>query len=145
MNIEEVVTYLRTCPFMSDFSTMLTGIVGDRADEGGLFDDGEQAAIREDLLGNQLLPHKYALVARISATQDMDRIQASNFCQKFQTWIRDQELLGNYPTVPEGYQAFRISAANGQLTARAQDGKTALYEIPITLLYWRFVNDGNNA
>jgi hypothetical protein len=130
---------------MSDFSAMLTGIVGDNASEGGLFDDGEQKAEKTDLLGNQLLPHKYALVARISSTADMDRIQASNFCQKFQTWIRDQELLSNYPTVPEGYQAFSISAANGRLTARSTDGTTALYEIPIEFKYWRFVNDGYNA
>lgn len=140
VSVKSLVDYLLTCPFISDFtSILLTDLTGDEAGHSGVFDDGEQRAIYEDMLGNQLLPHKYAMVTRISTSSDLDRIQATNFCQRFLVWVRQQELAGNYPLLPEGYQAYSISAVDGRLTARAQDGKTALYEVPIVLTYWRFV------
>lgn len=142
MDIKNMVDYLLTCSFMDEFATELfTELTGDEVSQSGLFDDGEQLPERADMAGNKLLPHKYALVARISSTRDTDRIRAANFSQRFTEWIDQQEQLGNYPTVPTNYQAFSISASNGRLTARAQDGKTALYEIPIVFKYWRFVNN----
>ena len=139
IEMESMIAFLLTCPFISDFPKLQSDYTGAEADSSGLYDDGEQEAIREDFLGNQLIPHKYALVTRISSVKDTERIQAANFCQRLQVWIREQDLASNYPILPDKYQAFEISASNGRLTARAQDGKTALYEIPIVLMYWRFV------
>lgn len=140
MNVKAMVDFLLTCPFIDEFtSSLFTDLTGDEAGQSGVFDDGEQRATITDMLGNQLLPHKYAMVTRISTSRDLDRILASNFCQRFIVWVRQQELAGNYPVMPEGYQAYSILAFDGRLTARAQDGKTALYEVPIVLTYWRFV------
>lgn len=140
IDVKAIVDYLLTCPFIGDFtSVLLTDLTGDEVGQSGVFDDGEQRAVITDMLGNQLLPHKYAMVTRISTSKDLDRILAVNFTQKFLVWIRQQELANNYPILPSGYQAYSISASDGRLTARAQDGKTTLYEIPILITYWRFV------
>ena len=140
ISIQAIVDYVNTCPFIADFSALLTGFTGDAAGECGIFDDGEQQ-LKGDMLGNVQKRRKYALVARNPTTQDLDRIRATDFCSRFQLWIDEQEMLGNYPRLPSDCQAYSIKASDARITARAQDGKTALYEIPINLTYWRWLSN----
>ena len=56
MDIKNMVDYLLTCPFMSEFATELfTELTGDEVSQSGLFDDGEQLPERADMSGNKLL------------------------------------------------------------------------------------------
>jgi len=140
IQIQAILDYVNTCPFISDFSVLLTGFTGDNAGECGVFDDGEQQ-LKKDMLGNVQKRRRYALVARNPTAEDLDRIRATDFCSRFQLWVDRQEADGNYPKLPEDCQAYSIQASDARITGRAQDGKTALYEIPIILTYWRWLSN----
>lgn len=138
IDIVKVSDFIDSCPFIGVFSTIFTAYNAETSGNVGVYDDGE-TLISKDMTGNQHKRHKYALVARNASMKDIDRITAVNFCQNFQSWIDDQERLENYPEMPENHQAFSISAQNARLSGRSQDGKTATFEIPFEITYWRFV------
>ena len=140
IEISTIIDYLFTCPFIDDFAAILTAYNEETPDNCGVYDDGEQR-IKRDLAGNEHKRHRYALVVRDPSAMDLDRIRSTNFCQRFQSWIDEQEFLGRYPVLPDNYQAWSVSAANARLNARAQDGKTAIYEIPFEITYWRYVTN----
>ena len=89
----------------------------------------------EDILGNQTWLYNAVLQSREYTVDDMSRLNASAFTEKFTFWIEGQNKARNYPELPDGMKAERITADNGMLLYIDDDGNRGIYQVQMHLLF----------
>lgn len=89
----------------------------------------------EDVLGTETWQYNAVLQSREYTADDLSRLDASGFTEKFIFWIDDQNNSDSFPVLPSGMSPVSISADNGMLLDLDEDGDRGIYQVQIHLTF----------
>lgn len=90
--------------------------------------------VKADILGNKTYENDYVFYAKEAAGDEIDRQDNYSFMEGLFMWLEEQDENDNFPTLPSGYQAERLTVAN-IVMFEPEDWKAALYQIQIKFTY----------
>ncbi len=135
--LEAIKEYIEQCPFLSDIDLHI-----DRTDSEPVNYSIQVAGltkIKTDVLGNQTWQYNVLLQSREYTTDDLSRLNASNFTENFIFWIDDNNENDILPKLADNLKATQITADNGICLAVDDNGDRGIYQIQIHLIFGREV------
>lgn len=135
--LKSLQNYLKTYAGMEikPLSEILTDQVSEYASSYAIAPSGN-SKIEADILGNKRYENNYIFFAKEAAQNEIDRQENYGFLEAFSEWIEEQNDAGNFPVLPEKYEAESISVSNAMLVGVEEDG-TGLYQVQIKLIFVR--------
>lgn len=94
-----------------------------------------ESVVEEDVLGNQTKQFLFVLASMESFGKDIaDQIDASGFYEDFSSWIRTNNLNGDFPVLDDGRHPVEIETLGDGYIFESEGG-IARYQIQCRLIY----------
>ena len=133
--LEAVSGFVKECPFLNDIDLHVDQV--DEEPQSYAVTTAGLAKISEDILGGQTWQYNATLQSREYTADDLSRLNASEFTERFVFWTADRSRSGQLPELPSGFEAVSVSADNGMLLALDDDGDRGIYQVQLHLIFKR--------
>lgn len=124
---------METCPFLADIDLHI-----DQTDEQPVSYSIQTSGLiklSEDVCGNQKWQYNALIQSREYTSDDLARLNASEFTENFIFWTEEQNAGKNFPKLGKDIIVTRISADNGILLALDEDGDRGVYQIQLHIFF----------
>lgn len=128
-----VKAFVETCPFLSDIDLHI-----DQTDEDPIsysIQTSGLVKLSEDVCGNQKWQYNALIQSREYTSDDLARLNASEFTESFIFWIEEQNMQNRFPELGEDRTVTRMTADNGILLAIDEDGDRGVYQIQLHVFF----------
>lgn len=135
--IEQVRTYIATCPHLTEFvevnvDYLVDSVTAYSVNEGASYNP----VIEKDILGNEYCQFQFSFDAKLYWNDEIaTNIDNSKFFEDFRNWLRENNKNKIFPQVKEVTIESIGAITNGYLYATNSD--EAIYRISCIMHYWR--------
>lgn len=133
--LEAVKAFVQSCQFLSEIDLHIDQV--DEEPQSCAVMTTGLVKLKEDILGNQTWQYNAVLQSREYTADDLSRLNASVFTEKFVFWVEDMNAKRLLPGLPNGMTAESISADNGMILAVDEDGDRGIYQVQLHLIFTR--------
>lgn len=144
--VQKVREWLSGCPYLDAFTGgQHIDWTNPTAGNYGVMPTGcSDVGIAEDIMGGVIKYKQYnlSMYARNWTVDDVVRLENTEFLDRFQDWVDDQQFGGHTPKFGDDPDTEVISAQNGMLFELSPDGQTGLYQVQITISYEKHYEKG---
>lgn len=133
--LEAVKAFLKSCPFLSEIDLHIDQV--EEEPQSYAVTTSGLIKQREDILGGQTWQYNAVLQSREYTADDLSRLNASAFTERFVFWTEQMNSDRQLPELPDGMKSESISADNGMLLALDDDGDRGIYQVQIHLIFKR--------
>lgn len=130
-----VKAFVETCPFLSEIDLHIDQVDSEPVNYS--IQTSGLVKLSEDVCGNQNWRYNAILQSREYTSDDLSRLNASEFTENFIFWTEEQNKNHVFPDLAYGLEPTSISADNGILMAIDDDGDRGVYQIQIHLNFDR--------
>lgn len=134
--IHGVRAYMLDCPLIPEFARINIDYLGDKATDYTIEAEPAEPIIQRYINGDTKRQFVFMLASKECYGPDvLQNMENSGFYERLADWLDEQDLLGNFPELPEGKEAMRIRAVTHGYAFQADDNE-ARYQIKCVLEYY---------
>lgn len=89
--------------------------------------------VKSYLSGKKVYTDHYMIQARLPSQYDTDRVNNNSFGEELESWVREQDANGNYPTI-EGANVTEIDITTPFYVGKT-DTNNSVYQMTIAIKY----------
>lgn len=136
--IESLINYFLTCPDVAELTTSIkVDFLQDKGNSFSIEPIATNPVVSNYIGGGGERQFAFSFAVKFNYSDEARmNIENSEFFEKLEEWLEEQNRVGNMPTLDEGKYADKIEVtSNGYLFGVTEDMRYGRYNIQCRLLY----------
>lgn len=136
--IESLINYFLTCPDVAELTTSIkVDFLQDKGNSFSIEPIATNPVVSNYIGGGGDRQFAFSFAVKFNYSDEARmNIENSEFFEKLEEWLEEQNRVGNMPTLDEGKYADKIEVtSNGYLFGVTEDMRYGRYNIQCRLLY----------
>lgn len=136
--LESLISYFLTCPDVAELTTAIkVDFLQDKGNSFSIEPIATNPVVSNYIGGGGERQFAFSFAVKFNYSDEARmNIENSEFFEKLEEWLEEQNRVGNMPTLDEGKYADKIEVtSNGYLFGVTEDMRYGRYNIQCRLLY----------